>query len=219
MLISYKIIHERCKENRFITPKMIIFLPTRQLAKEVYDQVAMMCDQSTTVPGVMYGSVKEGRKIRLSKRFHILVACPGIFPKSMNLGVIDMSCCRHIVIDEYAEMVTSLNLQQQLREALLPTGDGFHLHRDGKQIQVTVIGTIVTRIWRDSAEEWIRSGSHERQGLSFFPYERGFKDYTLVTIQGDFYTECARCILENCPLKTLIFNVTKFAGFTLRKYH
>ncbi|CAK1359666.1 ATP-dependent RNA helicase DED1 [Cercospora beticola] len=88
-------------------PLVLIIVPTRELAIQVFDEARRLCYRSMLRPGVAYGGLPMGLQVEdLGKGCDILIGSPGRLMDLMDRpDVLTMSRVKYTVIDEADEML------------------------------------------------------------------------------------------------------------------
>lgn len=88
-------------------PLVLIIVPTRELAIQVFDEARRLCYRSMLRPGVAYGGLPMGLQVEdLGKGCDILIGSPGRLMDLMDRpDVLTMGRVKYTVIDEADEML------------------------------------------------------------------------------------------------------------------
>lgn len=89
-------------------PLVVIVVPTRELAIQIFDETRRMCYKSMLRPCVAYGGYPMGEQVNdLSKGCDILIATPGRLCALMDKpDLLTMGRVKYTIIDEADEMLT-----------------------------------------------------------------------------------------------------------------
>ena len=104
-------------------PLVVIVVPTRELAIQIFDEARRMCYRSMLRPCVVYGGLPMGISLdELGKGCDILIATPGRLCDLMDKPhVLTMSRVKYTVIDEADEMLQS-DWEDELRKIMAGGG-------------------------------------------------------------------------------------------------
>ncbi|KAK5114203.1 hypothetical protein LTR85_010268 [Meristemomyces frigidus] len=100
-------------------PLVVIVVPTRELAIQIFDEARRMCYRSMLRPCVVYGGLPMGVTMdELGKGCDILIATPGRLCDLMDKPhVLTMSRVKYTIIDEADEMLDS-DWEEELRKIM-----------------------------------------------------------------------------------------------------
>lgn len=86
--------------------KFLVLTPTRELAQQVYDNIAAYTQFMSLSVGVVYGGgAMPSQTKALRKGVDILIATPGRLLEHTTLGNINLSSLQHVVLDEADRML------------------------------------------------------------------------------------------------------------------
>lgn len=90
-------------------PLVVVVVPTRELAQQIYDEARRLCYRSMLRPVCAYGGIPMGINLQeLGKGCDLLIGTPGRLQDLMNKpDVLSMRRVKFTVIDEADEMLTS----------------------------------------------------------------------------------------------------------------
>jgi superfamily II DNA/RNA helicase len=90
-----------------IRPRVLVLVPTRELAMQVSDEVRKLTKHATFIKNVcIYGGVPYPiQKRMLSSRYDILVATPGRLIDQLNQRKVDLSAVKTLILDEADRML------------------------------------------------------------------------------------------------------------------
>lgn len=103
-------------DNGVATPRALILVPTRELAKQVYmcvEQYSQYCVCPTTV---LYGGIAI-EKDRLSHELALLIATPGRLLDHIQRGNISLAYLNYLVLDE-ADRLLDLGFKEELNRLI-----------------------------------------------------------------------------------------------------
>lgn len=103
-------------------PYGLIIVPSRELAKQIYDVINLICEQlyeSRNYPEIRSGLCIGGFPIRDQARtfergVHICVATPGRLSDMLNKKIFNLQICRYLVLDE-ADRMLDMGFEEELR--------------------------------------------------------------------------------------------------------
>ena len=94
------------KGRRGRSPSVVILAPTRELAKQVEDQLDVIAKPHGLRVRCIYGGVSYDRQINdINNGIDILVGTPGRIMDHLDRGTLDLSQVQHVVLDEADEML------------------------------------------------------------------------------------------------------------------
>ena len=86
--------------------RAVVIAPTRELAIQVYEQIAALCALSLgTKAACIYGGTNKDEQRDSLKRANIIVATPGRLKDFMSDGTVSLSKTRYLVLDEADRML------------------------------------------------------------------------------------------------------------------
>ena len=87
-------------------PRALIVTPTRELAKQIYDNIKMLSGTTKVRAVTIYGGVSPVHQIEIINRgVEILVACPGRLLDLINQKVVSLNDIEILVLDEADRMM------------------------------------------------------------------------------------------------------------------
>ena len=87
-------------------PKVLIMVPTRELAEQIHENIEMMAIHTSIRSLAIYGGVgKNPHKKTIRKGVDIIVACPGRLLDLMNEKVLTLKDIEVLVLDEADQML------------------------------------------------------------------------------------------------------------------
>ncbi|MFH4976075.1 hypothetical protein AB6A40_002784 [Gnathostoma spinigerum] len=100
-------------------PAALILSPTRELAMQTHKEALKFAYRTNIMSAILYGGRENYRdqinKLRLG--CHILIATPGRLLDVMSQGLIDLSCCPFLVLDE-ADRMLDMGFEPQIRQVV-----------------------------------------------------------------------------------------------------
>lgn len=111
-------------------PLVLVVVPTRELAVQIFNEARKLCYRSMLRPGVVYGGAPVRDQVRLlSKGCDILIGTPGRLIDFINRPrVLTLRRLKYMVIDEADEM---LDWEEDINQILL--GGGKYSHQATKR--------------------------------------------------------------------------------------
>lgn len=106
-------------DNVKAEPLVLIVVPTRELAVQIFNEARKFCYRTMLRPCVVYGGipVKEQTYL-LTKGCDVLIATPGRLVDFMNRpNVLTLARLRHMVIDEADELL-DMDWDENMRQIL-----------------------------------------------------------------------------------------------------
>lgn len=110
-----------------ILPKVVIMVPTRELALQIQTEALKFTTGSIVKPCVAYGGTPMGAQLRLLERgCHILIATPGRLKDIIDRQRISLAEVEFLCLDE-ADRMLDMGFEPQIREIIeqrdMPTKD------------------------------------------------------------------------------------------------
>lgn len=105
-------------------PRALILAPTRELAKQITDCVAMFAGQTHLYQTAIYGGAPYGPQMKALRRgVDVLVATPGRLKDHIKRGNIDLSETSFLVLDE-ADKMLEMGFVDEVKEIvkIMPAG-------------------------------------------------------------------------------------------------
>ncbi|CAM9936770.1 unnamed protein product, partial [Discosporangium mesarthrocarpum] len=88
------------------SPQLLVVCPTRELARQVYEELASLAAPHGMRAEVFHGGVSYGpQESALRQGLDILVATPGRVIDHLSRGTLDLGSVKHAVLDEADEML------------------------------------------------------------------------------------------------------------------
>lgn len=100
-------------------PRAVIISPTRELAMQIYDQLAKFGKHEKTQVTCIYGGVGKDEQRHALKTAAIVVATPGRLKDLHNDGSIDFSKVNYLVLDE-ADRMLDKGFEQDIKDIVKP---------------------------------------------------------------------------------------------------
>ncbi|KND87367.1 ATP-dependent RNA helicase ded1 [Tolypocladium ophioglossoides CBS 100239] len=137
-------------------PLVLIIVPTRELAVQIFNEARRFCYRSMLRPGVAYGGAPVMDQIRLLGRgCDILVGTPGRLVDFISRpNVLTLRRLRHIIVDEADEMLES-DWDEEIRQ-IITVGE-----QDEGNIKYGLFSATFPKAARDLAKDHL-SASHVR---------------------------------------------------------
>lgn len=108
-------------------PLALVVVPSRELAKQIYEQITKMSQYlhekhphrypSIRVALCIGGTTMSDQAKLIRKGIHIVVATPGRLLDLVEKQIVDLSCCRYFCLDE-ADRMVDLGFETELRRIL-----------------------------------------------------------------------------------------------------
>jgi ATP-dependent RNA helicase RhlE len=86
-------------------PSALVLAPTRELARQIVQEVAALAHARALSVAAVYGGAGIERQSKLAARAHILVATPGRLQDLIERGAVDLGRVRILVLDEADRML------------------------------------------------------------------------------------------------------------------
>jgi ATP-dependent RNA helicase RhlE len=86
-------------------PSALVLAPTRELARQIVDEIRPLADARALSVAVVYGGAGIERQSKLARRAHILVATPGRLEDLIDRGAVKLDRVRILVLDEADRML------------------------------------------------------------------------------------------------------------------
>lgn len=117
-------------------PLVLIVVPTRELAVQIFNESRKLCYRSMLRPCVVYGGVPLREQMSLlSKGCDILVGTPGRLVDFISRpAVLTLRRLKYIIIDEADEMLEG-DWEDQIRQVFSGAGEGDSNEKDRKCCQ------------------------------------------------------------------------------------
>ncbi len=109
---------QRLGQMRVSPPRVLVLEPTRELAEQVHQAIAVLGGKGRTRSTTVYGGVSRGAQIHRTRRgIEILVACPGRLLDLVEAGEMDLSSIEILVLDE-ADRLCDMGFLPDIRRIL-----------------------------------------------------------------------------------------------------
>ena len=106
------------------TPQAVILAPTRELAKQIYDESRKFSNGSRIKNFVSYGGTStRGEASRMTNGVNVLVGCPGRILDNVRRGRVSFQSLRFLVLDEADRMLDmgfGEDLEQIIKHSSMP---------------------------------------------------------------------------------------------------
>ncbi|ODA78721.1 hypothetical protein RJ55_06103 [Drechmeria coniospora] len=147
---------QRHRDEVTAEPLVLIVVPTRELAVQIFNEARKFCYRTMLRPGVIYGGTPTGVQIELLQRgCDLLVGTPGrLIDFISRPSVLTLKRLRYLVIDEADEMLES-DWDDEIRQIV--TGG----EQDEGNIKYGLFSATFPKAARDLAKEHL-SASHVR---------------------------------------------------------
>jgi ATP-dependent RNA helicase DDX3X len=100
-------------------PVALVLAPTRELARQIYEEARKVCSKTGIRPVVIHGGTEARGQIReLYRGVDIIIATPGRLIDYLNKGILTMSLIRYLVLDESDRML-DMGFEPQIRQVVL----------------------------------------------------------------------------------------------------
>ena len=97
--------------TRVTTPRVLVLAPTRELVSQIEEVAQTYCTQAGLKSTAIYGGAAKGLQIqKLRSGADIVVATPGRCNDLTDMGVLDLSGIRHLVLDEADRMLDMVSV-------------------------------------------------------------------------------------------------------------
>ncbi|KAF2773871.1 DEAD-domain-containing protein [Teratosphaeria nubilosa] len=182
-------------------PLVVIVVPTRELAIQIFDEARRMCYRSKLRPCVAYGGLPPQTALEeLGKGCDILIATPGRLCDYMDRpDVLTMSRVKYTIIDEADEM-----LHQDWEEQLKKIMAGGDTNEDADHCYLMFSATF-PKAGRALAREYLETGHHRirvgRAGSS----HKNINQQIIFAEQGRKNEAVYDLLFASEPARTLIF--------------
>ncbi|ORZ16836.1 P-loop containing nucleoside triphosphate hydrolase protein [Lobosporangium transversale] len=104
------------------SPLLLVILPTRELAIQIFKEARRFTYRTPLRPVVIYGGAEPRvQREQVAKGADILIATPGRLKDMMERGIISLSHVRHVVLDE-ADRMLDMGFEPQIR-AIIQASD------------------------------------------------------------------------------------------------
>lgn len=100
-------------------PIAVIISPTRELAMQIYDQLAKFAAVAKTDVTCVYGGVKKDEQRDALKKSAIVVATPGRLKDLLNDGSVNLGKVEYLVLDE-ADRMLDKGFEQDIKDIIQP---------------------------------------------------------------------------------------------------
>ena len=108
--------------RRKVYPYALILSPTRELTVQIYDEAQKFCYCTGILPQVVYGGEPVREQARnLSRGCDLLVATPGRLSDLIDRGMVNLSACMFLVLDE-ADRMLDMGFEPQMRKIVEQSG-------------------------------------------------------------------------------------------------
>ena len=119
---------ESGKEGALARPRALVIAPTRELAKQVEEELSwLFAPLGAGVISVTGGAGYSGERRALSRKPAIIAATPGRLLEHLQRGSIDASAVRAVVLDE-ADRLLDLGFREDLEAILKFAPEGHQTH-------------------------------------------------------------------------------------------
>ncbi|KAA3682131.1 ATP-dependent RNA helicase DDX3X [Paragonimus westermani] len=99
-------------------PSGLILAPTRELVQQIRSEAMKLCYRTFLRPVSVYGGERPPRQLhQLTLGCHLIVATPGRLLDFLRQGVLQLTHCRALVLDE-ADRMLDMGFEEQIREIL-----------------------------------------------------------------------------------------------------
>jgi superfamily II DNA/RNA helicase len=97
--------------SRAVSPRVLVLAPTRELVSQIEEVAQSYCLQAGLKSTAIYGGAAKGLQIqKLRSGADIVVATPGRCNDLTDMGVLDLSGIRHLVLDEADRMLDMVSV-------------------------------------------------------------------------------------------------------------
>ncbi|KAJ5195157.1 ATP-dependent RNA helicase dbp3 [Penicillium cinerascens] len=100
-------------------PTTVIISPTRELAMQIYDQLAKFADVVKAGVTCVYGGVRKDEQREALKKAVIVVATPGRLKDLQNDGSVNLGKVKYLVLDE-ADRMLDKGFEQDIKDIIQP---------------------------------------------------------------------------------------------------
>lgn len=100
-------------------PTAVIISPTRELAMQIYDQLAKFAAVAKADVTCVYGGVKKDEQREALKKSAIVVATPGRLKDLQNDGSVNLGKVKYLVLDE-ADRMLDKGFEQDIKDIIQP---------------------------------------------------------------------------------------------------
>jgi len=100
-------------------PTTVIISPTRELAMQIYDQLAKFADAVKAGVTCIYGGVRKDEQREALKTAAIVVATPGRLKDLQNDGSVNLGKVKYLVLDE-ADRMLDKGFEQDIKDIIAP---------------------------------------------------------------------------------------------------
>ena len=170
-------------------PSAVIMVPTRELASQVADEFAALCQGAGLRSTAVYGGVSIQGQVKPAAKAHVLIATPGRLEDLAQRGMVHLDKVKILVLDE-ADRMLDMGFQPQVDRIVrrLPKDRQtmfFSATLDG------AVGNMASYYTRDAVRHEIHSPTItvEEADHRFIPVEQGKKIEKLLEILSHDETE------------------------------
>ncbi|PYH47708.1 RNA-dependent ATPase DBP3 [Aspergillus saccharolyticus JOP 1030-1] len=100
-------------------PMAVIISPTRELAKQIHDQLVKFAKPMGVEVACIFGGVGKDEQREALKTAPIVVATPGRLKDLQNDGSVDLAKVKYLVLDE-ADRMLDKGFEQDIKDIILP---------------------------------------------------------------------------------------------------
>ncbi|PKK43691.1 hypothetical protein CI102_12241 [Trichoderma harzianum] len=149
-------------DNVIAEPLVVVVVPTRELAVQIFNEARKLCYRSMLRPCVVYGGTPVREQLSLlSRGCDILIGTPGRLKDFIGRpDRLTLRRVKYMVIDEADEMLNQ-DWEEELRAILSGGGMLYHLEQDEGNVKYGLFSATFPRAARALAKEYL-SASHVR---------------------------------------------------------
>ncbi|KAG0262444.1 DEAD-box ATP-dependent RNA helicase [Mortierella polycephala] len=196
------------------SPFLLIILPTRELAIQIFEEARRFTYMTPLRPAVVYGGsdVHMQRAKLMSKGCDILVATPGRLKDFIERGVVSLSCVRHVVLDE-ADRMLDMGFEGDIRSIVLSSD----LARD-EGLQTLMFSATFPRDVQILAKDFLKDNYCRLRIGRIGGTTSDIRQVVLFVEEHDKRHLLEDILMNNEPTRTMIFVETKRAADNLDDY-
>ena len=215
--------HERneYEQRRCILPRVLILMPTNELAEEQYHFAAALCENTKVTVGILPGGrYPIQQALMANNATDILIACPGTLQKSIGRHGVGLEIVEAIVFDEIVSLLGGEYIYHHIQATFFSEDPRrWHLQHHGQHVRRVVADALLKTEFAAQIDEigLLRPNDDpenpSRKQIKLRAELADHRRYNLITVRADtereFEQRSAEWVIANCPSKTLIFTPLK----------